>query len=104
LTLLLLRRFVNASISRTREFFVQRLPTLSAPAALADHGAYDLVHPSSRKHRVHTVAEPARLPFVVLTTAASHRCNVLPVGGRFNICAHRQLEEVAFHVIVTNNC
>jgi hypothetical protein len=32
LTLSLFRRFVNARISRSRKFLIQRLPTLRAPA------------------------------------------------------------------------
>jgi hypothetical protein len=35
LTLRLFRRFVNARISRTRKFLIERLPTLRAPALLA---------------------------------------------------------------------
>jgi hypothetical protein len=53
---MLLRLAVNAFIDGIWKFLVQRLPTLSAAAAIAEHGTHDRANASRLKHGVHGVA------------------------------------------------
>jgi hypothetical protein len=53
---MLLRLAVNAFINGIRKFLVQRLPTLSAAAAIAKHGTHDRSYASGFNHGVHRVA------------------------------------------------
>jgi hypothetical protein len=100
LTLLLLRRFVNARISRTWEFFVQRLPTLSAPAALADHGFYHVLNASGFKNAVHSVAEPTRWSAVVVAVRAGRHDGKAEVCDAF-LATECAASVAAPHVITT---
>jgi hypothetical protein len=95
-----LRLAVNASISRTWEFLVQRLPTLSAAAALADDRFHHVLNASGFENAVYAVTEPARWSAVMLAIRTGRHDGKLKVCDAFLVteCA---ASVAAPHVITT---
>ena len=100
LTLRLFRRFVNACISRTWEFFVQRLPTLSAAAAFADDRFHHVLNASGFENAVYAVAEPARWSAVVIAVRAGRHDGKPKVCDAF-LATECAASVTAPHVITT---
>ena len=101
LTLNLFRRFVNARINRTRKFLIERLPTLSAAAAVAEHGTHDRSHARGLNDGVHGVAQAARWPVIQRASGTNPRRRVTPKRGSVLVGALVRFKVLAGHVMVT---
>jgi hypothetical protein len=98
---MLFRLGVNAFINGIWKFLIERLPTLSAAAAVAEHGTHDRANASGLNDGVHRVAQASRWPVVQRTSGTNSRRRVTPKRGRVLVGALVCVKVLAGHVMVT---
>jgi hypothetical protein len=80
--------------------FIERSAAFCAAAAVAD----DLVHTDCAQHRVHSVAEAARRPFVVLADGADAVVDPNAIGRRGWVCATDVQVDASHETLTVKRC